>query len=306
MEKEIIMGTIFDIRRFAVNDGPGIRTTVFFKGCPLNCVWCHNPESQNLYPERIYHLNRCIQCGACIATCPQNGLTLENGRINANRDLCTACMTCQDTCFSEASEIIGQMLTVDEVMTEILKDAVFYEISSGGVTFSGGEPTMQGEFLKALLMACKEAKIHVTLDTCGQVSWDYLEEISSYIDLFLYDIKSMDQAQHKTMTGVGLDLILSNLKKLNKLKKNIWIRTPIIPTYNDSDTNIQALGEFAKGLNNLKQLTLLPYHPIAKTKYENLGREYLMDESVQTPSYDDLKQIATQLEKFSIPVVIGG
>ena len=301
-----MIGTLFDIRRFAVNDGPGIRTTIFFKGCPLNCVWCHNPESQEMLPERIYHPNRCITCGACVENCPQDGLSIENGKIVANRDVCIACSTCADNCYSEASEIIGQMYSVDEVMTEILKDAVFYELSGGGVTFSGGEPTMQGDFLKALVMECKEAGLHVAVDTCGQVKWDYLEEINPYVDLYLYDLKSMDPVKHKELTGVGLDLILENLKKLNESGKEIWVRCPVIPTINDDEDNLTAVANFVQPLKNVTQVTLLPYHPSAKAKYENLGREYLMDDSIQTPSETDMAKVLAQFDAYSLPVAIGG
>ena len=301
-----MIGTLFDIRRFAVNDGPGIRTTVFFKGCPLECVWCHNPESQAMYPERIFQPNRCITCGVCVENCPQQGLSIVEGKLTANQDVCIACSICADNCYSEASEVIGQMFSVDEVMTELLKDAVFYEISGGGVTFSGGEPTMQGEFLKELVIECKEAGLHVALDTCGQVQWDYLEEINPYVDLYLYDIKSMDSDKHKEMTGVGLDLILDNVKKLNANGKEIWMRYPVIPTMNNDDENIKAIGEFAQSLKNVTQLTLLPYHPTAKAKYENLGKPYLMDDCVEAPHEDEMATIVSKLEEFSISVAVGG
>ena len=207
-------GTIFDIHRFAIHDGPGIRTTVFFKGCMLNCLWCHNPESQSTQPQKLVRNSRCIRCGACVEACPQQGITLDDIGIQTDQQRCTLCGECVAVCFADASEMVGYETDVTTLMHTILSDRVFYEQSGGGVTFSGGEPLLQPGFLSEMLQACKKAGIHTAVDTSGYTSWKNLEAILEDTDLFLYDLKLMHDNRHQEFTGVSNRLILENLERL--------------------------------------------------------------------------------------------
>ena len=210
-------GTIFDIKRFAVHDGPGIRTTVFFKGCPLRCLWCHNPESMKIGRQVVFFENKCIGCGECYKRCPNGALkATPQGRMY-DRDKCTLCGTCVEYCYAEATVMEGKVVSVEEVIEEVKKDMPFYENSNGGVTLSGGEPTMQSEFCLAVLQESKKAGMHTTLDTSGQVKWETFQRILEYVDLVLYDMKHMDPLKHKEYTGLSNENILSNLKKLDAL-----------------------------------------------------------------------------------------
>jgi pyruvate formate lyase activating enzyme len=264
-----IKGTIFDIKRFAVHDGPGIRTTVFFKGCPLKCWWCANPEGQNPYPEEILSL------------------------FNKNSEgICT-------------KEIIGREITAKEVMNELSKDRVFYEESEGGITFSGGEPLMQSVFLLSLLSLCKEESFHTALDTSGYAPKDILEEILDKVDLFLYDLKLLNDEEHIKYTGVSLDLILDNLLYLCKKKKEIIIRIPIIPGITDSLENIGQIGEYISKLKCISRVDILPFNKMGEAKYRRLEKPYMLN-NVTPPSEERMNEIKKQLEAFDLSVKIGG
>lgn len=222
-------GIIFDVKRFSIHDGPGIRTTVFFKGCPLACLWCHNPESQSRAPQIMLRPSRCIACGACVDECAEGAITWNGGGVLTNRALCTSCGVCTQACVAEARELVGRKVTTAEIMAEISRDLAFYDESGGGVTFSGGEPLLQADFLLELLRECKRQEIHTAVDTSGAASWAALAQIAPFVDLFLYDLKLMDEARHKAATGAGNRLILDNLGRLAATGAAIQLRVALIP-----------------------------------------------------------------------------
>lgn len=300
----MVQGTVFNIQRYSIHDGPGIRTTVFLKGCPLTCWWCHNPESQELKQEIIYNYKKCIGCGDCINICSNNAIVYNKNRFIRDRIKCNLCGKCAETCPTEAIEMIGRKMTVEEVMKEIEKDMVFYEESGGGVTFSGGEPLMQPEFLESLLDVCKEKGIHTALDTSGYGEWGIISKILKKVDLFLYDIKHIDNDKHMKFTGVSNELILSNLKRLVLGNAEIWIRIPVIPEVNDDEESILEIGKFVLSLN-LEKIFLLPYHNIAADKYKRLGRKYNLPYT-SVPKEEQMIEIARKFKKLGLKVKIGG
>ena len=282
-------GLIFNIQRYSLHDGPGIRTTLFLKGCPLHCWWCHNPESQKQKIEFLYRKDRCIGCTACSHTCPVNAITIKEVGLIRNEELCIQCGKCQQACFVDAIEWIGKEMTVHEVMDEIKRDILFYDESKGGITLSGGEPLMQPEFAIEVLKKCKAENIHTAVDTCGYAPWDILVEVQKYADLFLFDIKHMDNEQHKKYTGVSNRLILSNLKKLSLIHPNIVIRIPIIPGINDDHNNLYETGKFIASLG-IKQVHILPYHNIGIAKYQRMGLDYLQND-LSSPNDKSIQDI---------------
>jgi pyruvate formate lyase activating enzyme len=298
-----LTGTIFNIQKFSLHDGPGIRTTVFFKGCPLHCQWCHNPESQPTGQQVVFFPARCIACGACIETCPQGAITLSQAGALTDLELCDQCGDCVEDCYSQARELVGRQVSVVEVMAEIESDRPFYEESGGGATFSGGEPLMQPDFLLALLKACKTEEIHTTVDTCGFASWNVLERIQPYTDLFLFDLKIMDQAQHQEYTGASNEPILRNLRRLSESGQVIRLRLPIIPGINDQPEQIRQIGEFAAGLPHLDEVDILPYHNIAAEKYRRLNIVYALPD-LPAPSAEHLAEITQTLRGFGLKVVL--
>jgi len=299
-------GIIFDIKKYAIHDGPGIRTTIFLKGCPLQCFWCHNPEGINSYPELIYQENRCLEdCLDCINVCPNKALTQQNGSIFIDRKKCALSGKCADICPTEALRIIGRKISVLELVQEIEKDRIFFEQSNGGVTFSGGEPLMQPEFLFALLEECKKRNIHTVVDTCGYTPFINFTQIKDKVDLFLYDLKIMDEKKHRDITGVSNQLILDNLKKLSELKKKINIRIPLIANLNDTEKNTLQAAEFLKSLGNIKDISLLPYHKIGIGKYKNLERKTFGSE-IKTPLDEKINKIKIRFANYGFNVKIGG
>ena len=298
-------GLIFDIKRFSIHDGPGIRTTVFLKGCPLDCWWCHNPESQAPGPEIMVMDNRCIRCGACLEVCEQGAISQDGDLLTTDSQKCTLCGACVEACYAEAREMVGREMTVAPVVAEIERDVPNDDESGGGVPLSGGEPLMQPGFLLAVLRACKEREIHTALDTCGYVTWEALDRIRAQVDLFLYDLKLMDEKKHRQFTGVSNEAILQNLQSLSQRGHDIVVRVPVIPGINDDDENIGRIGAFAAGLPSLNRVDLLPYHPSAVDKYERLDKVYGLRD-VRPPSEEKLARIGHILRGFGLQVKVGG
>ena len=298
-------GVVFDIKRFAIHDGPGIRTTVFLKGCPLRCQWCHNPEGQARQPELVVRSSRCIGCGACLAACPNSAIAMDGNLAPTDRRLCTACGACVEVCYAEARELVGRELTVNEVVAEIERDRPFYDESGGGVTFSGGEPLLQAEFLLALLKACADRGIHSAVDTCGSCEWQQLDMIRKHTDLFLYDLKLMDDSRHRELTGVSNQAILENLRALSHAGHSIMLRVPVIPGANDDADNMGRIGAFAAALPALHRVDLLAYHDTAIDKYRRLNMGYPLGE-VRPASAQRMDELAQAIRGFGLTVTIGG
>lgn len=291
---------IFNIQKCSIHDGTGLRTIVFFKGCPLHCAWCANPESQS-YAQEIMEIPRaCIACGACTEVCPNSAIAPSESGMLINRELCRKCFHCTSVCYAESKKIAGENMSVDEVFNEVYKDRYFYRQFGGGVTFSGGEPLTQPEFLEALAAKCKRSRINTTLETCGFGSYDEFKGALEYIDAFFIDIKHMDSAIHKKLTGVGNELILDNIKKIASHGSPITIRTPIIPGYNSSEENIAAIADFIKDLPNIREYELLPYHNLGASKYKSLGLEYSLSD-VQSPSDENMKMLVKLANRILQP-----
>lgn len=298
-------GLVFNIQRFSVHDGPGIRTTVFLKGCPLSCVWCHNPEGIAPAPEVALSPRRCIECGECVVVCPQ-GLPVPGEALTAESvDACLVCGACAETCPTRARQIAGSEMTVSEVMAEVLKDRVFFEESGGGVTFSGGEPLGQPRFLLELLHTCRQQGIHTTVDTSALVSWEDLEVVAGSADLILYDIKHLDDAVHRRYTGVSNRQILANLRRLGAGRHRIWLRVPVIPGINDGLEDIRAVGQLAASIRGVERVCLLPYHPLGEDKLRRQGRRSGL-ENVERPSVAQMQSLATVVETMGVSAQLGG
>ncbi len=298
-------GLVFNIQRFSVNDGPGIRTTVFLKGCPLHCRWCHNPESISPDQELVLRDDRCIRCGNCFEMCKNNAVKRVDGGFTTLREVCIECGECVEVCHAESRELAGKEMTEGQVMAEIDKDVIFYEQSGGGASFSGGEPLLQHEFLLAMLQSCQARNIHTVVDTSGMTSAGILERISEHVDLFLFDLKTLDEKKHREFTGVSNVAILANLRRLAEWKKNVIVRIPIIPRVNDDLADIREAGELIASLGNVKEVHLLPYHTIGVEKYRRLGKEYEMPQTVP-PSADEMSEMVKALRNYVSSVSIGG
>jgi pyruvate formate lyase activating enzyme len=294
-------GVIFHIMRFSLHDGPGIRTAVFFKGCPLSCWWCHNPESQNSAPEVLYSADRCRLCGDCAAACPHQAIERTAERMTVNDD-CQLCATCVDACGAEARSVAGRTMTVPEILGEIARDVVFFDESGGGVTFTGGEPFAQPELLEALLHACRQRRIHTTIETCGAAAPESVSRIGALADLVLYDLKILDPARHRQYTGAPNRNILGNLEALLAAGRPVTVRIPVVPGINDGPADVRAACDYLAGLN-LTRVDLLPYHRAGAEKYRRLGREYRLEQTLP-PADDALAAIAAEMAAAGIPVRI--
>jgi len=297
-------GVVFNIMRFAVNDGPGIRTTVFLKGCPLRCLWCHNPESISPEPELFLRADRCIRCGACVEACQQAAIRREGGMVVTDRRLCRRCGRCVEACWSDARAVVGREMTVEEVLEEVSRDTVFHDASGGGVTFSGGEPLLQHEFLMALLEGCRDRGIRTAVDTSGHADPAVLDRVADVTDLFLYDLKLFDEERHCRFTGVSNRLILENLRTLAARQARVVVRVPLIPGVNDDDENIRAIGGLVASLG-IGRIELLPYHEAGLAKYDRVGRACALREVTQ-PSPARMEQVAALLRQHVAAVAVGG
>jgi pyruvate formate lyase activating enzyme len=298
-------GLVFNIQKYSVQDGPGIRTTVFLKGCPLCCEWCHNPESISPRREIVVVSQRCSACGECRAACPFGESIAGEGALPARIEQCMLCAACVDACPTGARQMIGREMTVVEVLEAVVKDRIFYEDSGGGVTISGGEPLSQPRFLKALAQSLRAAGIHVALDTTGFGCTEHLLAAASFSDLVLYDLKAIDEARHRKLTGVSNRSILENLKALNDVHHNIWIRLPVVPGFNDAVEDLEKIAAFVAGLRSVTLVNLLPFHRSGLHKYERLGWSHSMD-GVETPSAALMERAADVFRRLGLPTKIGG
>lgn len=293
-------GIIFNIQRYSIHDGPGIRTTIFLKGCPLRCKWCSNPESINPIPEIFLRDERCDQCGKCLEVCIPQAISLGENSIEIDRTKCDLCLKCEEICPTSVINCTGKKVSVNEVVLEAMQDEIFYNNSGGGITISGGEPLFQPKFTLNLLKQFKERAIHTTIDTTGFASWEDFNEILNYTDLVLFDIKHLNSQVHLKFTGVKNELILRNLENVLKKNVKIWIRVPVIPDFNDSSEYMEELAMFLKD-KSVDKVSLLPYHEWGKHKYKFLGRVYPM-QNVQFIDEKLIQDFKQTIESYDLKV----
>ncbi|MBI2875566.1 MAG: glycyl-radical enzyme activating protein [Candidatus Tectomicrobia bacterium] len=304
------MGYIFNLQRFSLHDGPGIRTTVFLKGCPLRCGWCANPESMRPLPEIITREAKCIGCGRCLSACPQGAIVLQEGRRAIHWEQCDQCRRCAEVCPSGAIEVMGRPVGVAEVLEEVLRDRRFYQRNGGGLTVSGGEPLFQGELARDLLAQARQQGLHTALDTSGYADWGVLERVLEHADLVLYDLKQMDDERHRQGTGVSNRRILENLEQVayryhaGNGSTRIWVRCPVIPGFNDSEENFRAMAHFVQSLGEaVERVSLLPYHRFGELKYAAIGKAYPY-EGQPMLSEERLEELRGLLESYQLTVTL--
>ncbi len=305
MRADKTTGLVFNLQRYSLEDGPGIRTTVFLKGCPLNCAWCHNPESISPRQEFIILENRCIGCGECRRACRYGAVVPADSPLPRAMDNCALCGACMDACPTGARELIGRHLNSAELLRLLVNDRVFFDESGGGVTFSGGEPLLQFAFLREALSGCRAERLHTAVDTSGFCPTDHLVAIAPLTDLFLFDLKFVDAQRHEQYTGVSNRLIMENLRVLSTVHSNIWIRFPVIPGINDTRTELEAAARLAASLNGVKQVNLLPYHRTGIQKSRRLGKSgFLAD--LHPPSTDALLSAESVFRQYGLKTLYGG
>jgi pyruvate formate lyase activating enzyme len=295
-------GTVFDVKRYALHDGPGIRVSVHLKGCPLSCLWCHNPESQGFQPRLLFRPERCVMCRMCVGACP-NGAVSET--VATDYKLCRGSGKCADVCPADAREICGREMTVGGVMEAVMKERIFFEQSGGGVTLSGGEPLAQFDFAMALLDECKRNGVNTAVDTCGFVDSRNLLDAAAATDIFLYDLKHMDAEKHRELTGVDNEVIKSNLVRLGESGARINARVPFIPGANSDEANIRATGEFLSRVKGVELVSLLPYHTAAEDKHKRWGMEFKLRDA-RPPTENALAASAAIIESYGLKAAVGG
>ncbi len=301
-----MQGMIFNIERYAIHDGKGIRTQVFLKGCSMRCLWCANPEGLRSAPDLSYQIKFCIGCKACVAVCPQKALRFTDKGIEIQKERCDYCGLCEKECYAGALELLGKKMTVEEVIKEVKKDTLFYEASGGGgMTLCGGEPLLQVDFAKALLKRAKEEGISTAVETCGNYPFSHLEKVIPYLDFIYYDIKAMDNDLHKACTGQENKRILENLKLLQNFDVPICVRIPVIPGYNDSEENLLKTAQYVKTLPKVTEIELLPYHRLGVNKYEKLRIPYLVPDETKMPEKEEMKRYRDKMLPAGVSVKIG-
>jgi pyruvate formate lyase activating enzyme len=305
-QTENTQGYVFNIQHYSIHDGPGIRTTVFTKGCPLSCVWCQNPESQLQAPELFFTSEKCTGCGACVAACTQQAIAISDGKSKTDRLLCQGLGKCAAVCPNEARNLMGREMSAAAVFKDVNADAVFYRRSGGGVTISGGEPMAQPEFTLAILKLCQEAGLSTALDTSGYARWDVFKEILACVDLVLYDFKHLDPVTHQKLTGVSNELILENAVKIvNGFPEIAFLaRIPVVPGYNDDKDNIIRTAGFIKGLGKSIKVHLLPYHRLGEAKYERLEKSGMP--KIDTPGDEYMAELCRIVESCGLTAATGG
>jgi pyruvate formate lyase activating enzyme len=294
-------GMVFNIQKFSTGDGPGIRSTVFLKGCNLHCLWCHNPESVDSDPEIQFFANKCIGCGKCIDVCPVHAQRCGANQRVFSRELCQKCGKCVDACSTGALALSGRIMSVDEIIGEVEKDRPFYITSKGGVTFSGGEPLLQKDFLKALLMESKRCGLHTAVDTAGNIPWETYEEVIPYVDLLLFDLKVFTAERHRQYTNTSNHRILANLKRIPLAKVETWIRVPVIPGVNDNITEMEQIATFVQALHGVQLVELLPFNPLGVGKYKSLGKNYKF-EGCSPPANELMETLAASFDQKKLGV----
>lgn len=303
MMSKDIEGVIFNIQKFSLHDGPGIRTIVFFKGCNMSCLWCSNPESQEVAPQIMFNKNLCTKCGRCQSVCETSAIDM-NSVYRIDKSKCIKCKRCVESCLNGALVLEGKKYSIEEIIKELKKDSVQYRRSNGGITLSGGEVLLQPDFAVALLKECKAYGWHTAIETAMYVNSEAVKKVMQYIDLAMIDIKSMDDEVHKKFTGVSNNIILKNIKLSDQLTKEIIIRIPVIEGFNADLKSIGEIAQFSKSLTNLKRIDLLPYHNYGENKYEAIGRDYLLGE-LKSPSEDKMERLKALVEIMGIPCTIG-